>query len=150
MASPKDDITLNRVDGHDVEFALNWDFFEGMPQVDLDAQAVMFDATGKVVDAAFFNQLSACDGSITHSGDNRDGVGEDDEVIKVDFDRLPQFVKAIAIVVTAYSGGTFQAVETANLQVRSPSADPPVLAEVSIGCQGSNTAFVFCVVYATR
>ncbi|CAM9891394.1 unnamed protein product [Heterosigma akashiwo] len=146
-------IPLHRVEGDDVEFALNWEFVDGR-KVDLDAQAVLFDGAARVVDAAFYNQLEACEGSVKHSGDNRDGEGQDDEIIKVDFDALPSQIQAMAIVVTAYSGGSFQSVRAAKVQVRGVhkgaaySGDKQsILTEASVGCQGQNTALVFCVIF---
>eukprot|EP00639_Heterosigma_akashiwo_P025822 CAMPEP_0194702990 /NCGR_PEP_ID=MMETSP0295-20121207/27272_1 /TAXON_ID=39354 /ORGANISM="Heterosigma akashiwo, Strain CCMP2393" /LENGTH=346 /DNA_ID=CAMNT_0039597801 /DNA_START=272 /DNA_END=1308 /DNA_ORIENTATION=+ len=133
-----------------IEFGLSWDFFDGMDPVDLDAQAVCFDGTGKVVDCAFYNQLSACDGSVVHSGDNRTGEGEgDEEAITIDFDRLPKHVKAIAMVVTAYSGGTFQSVETAHAELREVATrgGRPVVATLALGCQGQHTAAIFAVLH---
>lgn len=134
--------------GGKVELGLSWDFFEGMPIVDLDAQAVLFDAFGNMVDAAFYNQLAACDGAVTHSGDNRTGDGDgDDESINVDLDALPASIKSIVFVVTAYSGGTFKAVETARGELRSVSSDgsKQVKANVFIGGHGNNTALIMCI-----
>jgi len=43
------------------------------------------------------------DGSIIHSGDNRTGAGDgDDEVINIDFSKLPAEISEIAIWVTIY------------------------------------------------
>lgn len=141
---------ITRGDGDDLELALQWDFFEGMDPVDLDAQAVMFDSIGNVVDAAFYNQLSACDGSVTHSGDNKTGEGEgDDEVIKIDLDTLPIIVETIIFVVTAYSGGTFAHVESANATLRDINSDGskvPIV-DISIGCHGDHTAIIMCAMH---
>eukprot|EP00639_Heterosigma_akashiwo_P032528 CAMPEP_0194715274 /NCGR_PEP_ID=MMETSP0296-20130528/6989_1 /TAXON_ID=39354 /ORGANISM="Heterosigma akashiwo, Strain CCMP2393" /LENGTH=366 /DNA_ID=CAMNT_0039615007 /DNA_START=98 /DNA_END=1195 /DNA_ORIENTATION=- len=130
-----------------VEFGLSWDFVDGMEPVDLDAQAVLFDQTGKVVDCAFYNQLSACNGSVIHSGDNRTGEGDgDDETVTINFESLPQHVKVIAIVVTAYAGGTFQAVETAEAELREVQEGggaKTVVGDISIGCKGQHTALIF-------
>jgi len=145
-----DEVVLSRNTGHDIEFALRWDYIEGIDPVDLDAQAVMFDESGRVADAAFYNQLSACGGSVTHSGDNRSGHGEgDDENIKVDFDKLSPNIKAIALVVTAYSGGTFECVRTATIEIRDLASgeEPKSLGQVVVGGGGENTALLLCVIY---
>mmetsp|Transcript_36984 Transcript_36984/g.47558 ORF Transcript_36984/g.47558 Transcript_36984/m.47558 type:complete len:411 (-) Transcript_36984:99-1331(-) len=145
----ENDLIIERIEGDDVEFALRWDFFQGMDPVDLDAQAVMFNSTGSVVDAAFYNQLTACDGSVIHSGDNRTGAGEgDDETIRVNFDALPSYIKVIAIVVTAYSGGTFLSVESANVMTRDLTSEgPKLLGDVSVGCKGKNTALILAIIF---
>lgn len=75
-------------------------------QFDLDASAFLLNATGKVrgeADFIFYNQLKSPDGSVEHTGDNRDGVGEgDDESIKVDLSRVPADVDKIAFTVTIH------------------------------------------------
>ncbi|HGM4435033.1 TPA: TerD family protein [Pseudomonas aeruginosa] len=75
-------------------------------QFDLDASAFMLNATGKVrgdADFIFYNQLKSPDGSVEHTGDNRDGAGDgDDEAIKVDLSRVPADVDKIAFTVTIH------------------------------------------------
>jgi tellurium resistance protein TerZ len=36
-------IPISRGKGDNIELAVSWDFFDGMQEVDLDAQAVLFD-----------------------------------------------------------------------------------------------------------
>ena len=63
---------------------------------------------------AFYNNLTASNGAVIHSGDNKTGEGDgDDESIKINVDALPVDIKVIMFVVTAYSGGTFEHLETA-------------------------------------
>lgn len=75
-------------------------------QFDLDASAFLLNASGKVrgdADFIFYNQLKSPDGSVEHTGDNRDGVGDgDDEAIKVDLSRVPVDVDKIAFTVTIH------------------------------------------------
>ena len=75
-------------------------------QFDLDASAFLLNATGKVrgdADFIFYNQLKSPDGSVEHTGDNRDGAGDgDDEAIKVDLSRVPADVDKIAFSVTIH------------------------------------------------
>ncbi len=67
---------------------LGWDAnsFTGS-EFDLDAQAIMVGANGKVPNDGFFvffNQLKSPEGSVEHTGDNRTGEGDgDDEAINV-------------------------------------------------------------------
>jgi stress response protein SCP2 len=61
------------VKDHIVKMSLSWDFFDGMKPVNMDAACVCFDTDGKFLDTCFYNRLGICDGSITHSGDSRDG-----------------------------------------------------------------------------
>ncbi|ELN4032011.1 TerD family protein [Pseudomonas aeruginosa] len=75
-------------------------------QFDLDASAFLLNASGKVrgdADFIFYNQLKSPDGSVEHTGDNRDGAGDgDDEAIKVDLSRVPVDVDKIAFTVTIH------------------------------------------------
>jgi tellurium resistance protein TerZ len=143
------DIVIETVPGRDLEIALRWDFFEDAGKVDLDAQAVIFDDMGAVADAAFHNQLSACNGKVTHSGDNQTGIGQgDDEVIKADLDGLPSNVSAIAIVVNCYSGGDFSSVKTAEAHIRIGSPEgTKELHHIAIGSLGNSTGLLLCVVH---
>jgi len=102
-------IPVLRGPGDDVELGLAWDFFDGAPKTDLDAQAVMFDQMGVIKDSCYYNKMSAANGAVRHSGDNRTGEGEgDDEFIRLELDNLPAEIKIIVFVVTAYNeGGSF-------------------------------------------
>lgn len=85
--------------------ALSWDHIAGK-QVDLDLQAVAFDNTGKLLDAVYYNNLKALSRGLTHSSDENTGEKEGyDELIWVDFARLPPACKVVVFVVSAYSGG---------------------------------------------
>lgn len=75
-------------------------------EFDLDASAFLLGAAGKVrneADFIFYNQLKSPDGSVEHTGDNRDGQGDgDDEAIKVDLSRVPLGIEKISITVTIH------------------------------------------------
>lgn len=75
-------------------------------EFDLDASAFLLDMNSKVrseSDFIFYNQLRSPEGAVEHTGDNRTGVGEgDDEVIKVDLNRVPNDVYKIAFTVTIH------------------------------------------------
>lgn len=75
-------------------------------QFDLDASAFLLNAAGKVrgeQDFIFYNQLKSADGSVEHTGDNRDGEGAgDDESIKIDLSRVPGDIEKISITVTIH------------------------------------------------
>lgn len=75
-------------------------------EFDLDASAFLLDASGKVrneQDFIFYNQLKSQDGSIEHTGDNRDGEGDgDDESLKIDLNRVPESIQKIVIAVTIH------------------------------------------------
>jgi tellurium resistance protein TerD len=91
--------------GWDVRTTTGTDF-------DLDASALLLDATGKVVSDkhfVFFNNLKSPDGSVEHTGDNLTGEGEgDDEAIKVNLATVPAEVERIVFPVSIYDAETRQ------------------------------------------
>ena len=90
---------------------LGWDTnkYDGGYDFDLDASAFLLGADGKCLreeDFVFYNNLNGRDGAVVHTGDNRVGseTGKegDDEVIMLDFSRLPSEIQKIAICVTIH------------------------------------------------
>jgi len=75
-------------------------------EFDLDGSAFLIGESGKVrssADFIFYNQLKSTDGSVEHTGDNRDGGGEgDDETINVTLNSIPTDVVKIAFTVTIH------------------------------------------------
>ena len=87
---------------------LGWDTnkYDGGADFDLDASAFLVGANGKVRndnDFIFYGNLQSTDGSVTHTGDNLTGEGDgDDEVLIIDFSKVPADIEKIAITVTIY------------------------------------------------
>ncbi len=85
----------------------------------------MLNADGKVrkdEDFIFYGNLKSSDGSVTHTGDNLTGEGDgDDEVLIVDFSKVPADIQKIAITVTIYDaqvrGQNFGQVSNAYVRV---------------------------------
>lgn len=105
-----------------VRMGLGWDavkkrgLFGGKKSqsIDLDASALLFDASANLVDAVWFRQLTSKDGSVQHTGDNLTGDGDgDDESILVDLTRLPQAVTQIVFTVNSFTGQDFSQIENA-------------------------------------
>ena len=73
---------------------------------DLDASAFMLGSNGKVrsdADFIFYNKLVSDCKSVMHQGDNRTGAGDgDDEVIKVELNKVPINVEKISFTVTIH------------------------------------------------
>ncbi|WP_337059561.1 TerD family protein [Kineococcus sp. G2] len=134
-----------------VSMGLGWDAvakgFLGRKKsidVDLDASCLMFDATGKLVDTVWFQQLRSKDGSVTHTGDNLTGEGEgDDEVILVDLPAVPAQVAALVFTVNSFTGQDFSSVENAYCRLLD-SAQPRAveLARYRLTGSGNHTAQV--------
>ncbi|MBD5130947.1 MAG: TerD family protein [Ruminococcaceae bacterium] len=87
---------------------LGWDTnrYDGGQDFDLDACVFLLGANGKVLtddDFVFYNNLSARNGAVVHTGDNRTGEGDgDDEAIIIDFAKVPAEVEKIAVTVTIF------------------------------------------------
>ncbi len=87
---------------------LGWDTnrYDGSADFDLDASAFLLGENGKLIrdeDFVFYNNLNGRDGAVVHTGDNLTGEGDgDDEVIMIDFSKIPNEIKKIAICVTIH------------------------------------------------
>lgn len=142
-----------------VRMGLGWDsaaptkrgFFGGLKkeaEVDLDASAIFFDATGKALDNVFFNQLKSKDGSTQHTGDNLTGEGDgDDEVILVDLSKVSPAVSQIVFVISSYSRQTFDTVANAFCRLVDESTPgSPEVARFQLTDAGTHTAMIMAKV----
>ena len=141
---------------------LGWDVkqFDGGADFDLDASAFILGAHGKVrsdADFIFYNNLESTDHSVKHMGDNLTGEGEgDDEVIVIDFTKVPADVQKIAITVTIYDaqarGQNFGQVSNAYVRVARMSNENAMngseVLRFDLGEEFSiETAVVVCEIY---
>jgi tellurium resistance protein TerD len=141
---------------------LGWDVnqFDGGADFDLDASAFLLGANGKVrsdSDFIFYGNLESVDGSVRHTGDNLTGEGEgDDEVLIIDFTKVPADVQKIAITVTIYDADVrrqnFGQVSNAYVRVaRMANANDTVGTEVLkfdlVEEFSIETALVVCEIY---
>ncbi|THF71612.1 TerD family protein [Deinococcus sp. Arct2-2] len=134
-----------------VRMGLGWDaikkkgflgFGGGQVAVDLDANALLFDAGGNLVDAVWFRQLQSKDGSIRHSGDNRTGAGDgDDETIEVDLARLPANVVTVIFSVNNYTGQDFSQIENAYCRLVNLQGEKEI-ARYNLSAQGGHSAMI--------
>ncbi len=115
--------------------------------VDLDASCLLFDESGRAVDAVWFRQLKSQDGSIVHTGDNRTGAGDgDDEQIIVDLSRVPPQVKSLVFTVNSFTGQNFSQVENAYCRIVN-AADQKEVARYDLSVQGAHTAQIMAKLY---
>ncbi|OLV17865.1 TerD family protein [Deinococcus marmoris] len=134
-----------------VRMGLGWDaikkkgffgFGGGSVDVDLDANALMFDAQGQLVDAVWFRQLQSKDGAIQHSGDNRTGAGDgDDESITVNLSRLPANVTTLIFSVNNYSGQDFGQIENAYCRLVNTQGEAEI-ARYDLSAGGQHSAMI--------
>lgn len=150
-------LSLKKADGGDlskVRLGLGWDSAAPVKrglfgrskaaEVDLDASAIFFDASGKVLDTVWFQQLKSKDGSTNHTGDNLTGAGDgDDETILVDLASVSPAVSQIVFVISSYTQQTFDLVENAFSRVIDDSSvGSPEVARYQLTDAGSHTAMI--------
>jgi tellurium resistance protein TerZ len=136
-----------------VRMGLGWDamrkkglFGSRAQSIDLDASALLFDASGALVDQVWFQQLTSKDGSVQHTGDNLTGAGEgDDESIKVDLSRVPGNVAALVFTVNSFTGQDFSQIENAFCRLIDES-DESEIARYELSGSGSHTAQIMAKV----
>lgn len=105
------DLTKGRPSLRKILIGLGWDIneYDGEEDFDLDASVYMLKDNGKVGsddDFIFYGNLEHKTKCIVHTGDNRTGEGDgDDEVIKVNLDKIPSDYTTLSVVVTIYDAG---------------------------------------------
>ncbi|UHA74802.1 TerD family protein [Paenibacillus sp. 481] len=136
---------------------LGWDTnkYNGGQDFDLDACAFLLYEDGKAKgadDFVFYNNLTGGNGSVSHSGDNRDGLGDgDDERIKMDFSLIPSHIHRVGITVTIHDGDlrnqNFGQVSNAFVRVLDEESNREIL-RYDLGEDFSvETAVVVCELY---
>ncbi len=97
-------------------FGLGWDAPTTGRNVDLDANAILFDEGKNELGTVWFRNKSVA--GVAHSGDNLTGAGEgDDEKIIVEPSKLAANVKSVVFTVASYSGHTFTEVQNAFIRI---------------------------------
>ena len=143
-----------------VGLGLDTNQYDGGYYFDLDAAAFLLGENGKVLkdeDFVFYNNLDGRNGAVVHTGDNLTGEGEgDDEVILIDFTKVPDEIKKIAITVTIHEavqrGQNFGQVSNAYVRVarRSNKDDMTGIEELKYDLMEEfsiETAIVVCEIY---
>lgn len=141
---------------------LGWDTnkYSGGYDFDLDASVYLLGENGKVTtdnDFIFYNNLTAYDGAVAHTGDNRTGEGDgDDEVVLIDFTKIPAHIHKIAITVTIHDavvrGQNFGQVSNAYVRVAKMENANDLQGETSLRYDlveefSIETALVVCEIY---
>ena len=122
---------------------------------DLDASALMLNASGKIVSDQhfiFFNNLTSPDGSVEHTGDNLTGEGEgDDEAIKVNLASVPADVDKIVFPVSIYDadsrGQSFGQVRNAFIRIVNQAGGAEIARYDLSEDASTETAMIFGEVY---
>lgn len=109
-----------------IMIGLGWDVigFEA-DAPDLDASIFLLDKEGLTRsddDFIFYNNMTALEGAIEHTGDNRTGAGDgDDETVMIDLGKIPYDIMKVQFVVSVYDaasrGHSFQDVRNVFFRV---------------------------------
>ncbi len=141
---------------------LGWDTnkYDGGYDFDLDASVYLLGDNGKVTcdeDFIFYNNLTSRNEAVVHTGDNRTGEGDgDDEVITIDFSKLPENISRIAITVTIHDAvarkQNFGQVSNAYVHVAKMLTDDDMTGEEVLRFDlvedfSIETALVVCEIY---
>lgn len=89
------------------------------PDVDVDANAIAFDARGNIVEKSWFGNLGSLEGAFFHTADDHNGsssVGGDDERIVAVLDRLED-AASVVLAITIKSDHTLEDLHSAYARV---------------------------------
>lgn len=134
--------------------AAGWDIksFTGEDNADVDLSCFLLSADGQTredPDFVFYNNLKSGDMSVRHAGDNRDGLGDnDDEAIIVDTNSLSYEIYKIVFVVSIYMADSknqdFTQIDNAFVRVVNEETDTEILREDMTESFANATAVEFC------
>ena len=130
-----------------ITLGLAWDITKGK-NIDLDASAIMLDVNLNMIDMVYFKQLRSKDGTVVHSGDEREGDAKgDDEKITVHMDRVHPSVQHIGFVVTSYSGQELDDVKKASCHLFDTYTKIDIASYKMAKCKelDKRTGLVMCV-----
>ena len=90
-----------------VLIGLGWDPVKSLfslSEMDIDASVICIDENGRCESVVYYGNLNHHSGSIKHYGDNLTGEGDgDDEQIEIVLDKVPIYIKKLAIIINIYS-----------------------------------------------
>jgi tellurium resistance protein TerD len=144
-------INLSKANGQaltNIYVGLGWDTDQS--GVDLDASVACLTAQDKLLDNSFFifyNNLRSPDGSVVHSGDNRDGRGDgDDESIRINLAAVPPPIVKIILIVSMHNAGgrSFRNVKNAFFRIVDSATNQEThRCDLSAGQGGATECLVF-------
>lgn len=129
--------------------AARWRLFGSRPDdIDLNAAAVLFNGEA-MVEAVYHEHLVSSDGSVQLHGDNLTGDGDDDdEIITIDLDRLPDRISGIALLVTCYTGQTFAQIRNGFCRLLDRRSGAQITWQTVL--RGPHTGMIMGVLLRTR
>lgn len=134
-----------------IRMGLGWDpakkgFFSS-GSIDLDASCLMLNSNLEMEENIYFGNLRSRCASVQHEGDNLTGDGDgDDEVIRVDLEKVPANVHHLVFTVNSYRGQSFNDVANASCRLYDDLTGK-VVAEYNLTEQGPQTGLVMVSLY---
>jgi tellurium resistance protein TerZ len=132
-----------------VSFGLAWDVTGGI-KIDLDASAILLDQDYQLQDLVSFKQLVSNDGSIRHSGDERQGdQSGDDEIINISLVHVSEHTKYIGFVINSYSGQELDDIDKASCHLFDPTTKADIARYTLTNCKqvDKHTAMLMACLY---
>jgi stress response protein SCP2 len=128
-----------------VQIQVSWDSGSAKP-VDVDLQVCVFDSLGLMLDACFFNNLCAAEGSLVHSGDSQDGVAAGvDEMVTVKLPLVPPHAFAIVAGVYCTTGGTLNETKNVKVAVVDAPTQQPLAVNVLSDLGRDTSGMIVCM-----
>ena len=100
-----------------VYVGLGWNLQKGF-NYDLDASILTFDEKNNLQEIIYHQNLQSKNNSIIHQGDNKTGEGEgDDEILSIDFSKLDNTTKIMAVLINSFKGNSIINVKDAFIRL---------------------------------
>jgi stress response protein SCP2 len=132
-----------------VSLGLAWDVTNGV-NIDLDASAILLDKNLQLRDIVSYKQLVSQDGSIRHSGDEREGdESGDDEIINISLIRVSENIKYIGFIINSFSGQELDDVDKASCHLFDPKTKADIAKYTLSNCKevDKHTALIMACLY---
>lgn len=107
--------------------------------IDVDLQAVVVDTHGRIIDAAYYNNMKACGGkAIVHTGDEgRDAHDQGQEKVRLTLPLMPETVHMVLFLVCSFNGSPLQDVPRAELTFELARPEKRTISEAGINVAAS-------------
>lgn len=127
--------TLELNDDAVVIARLTWD---ASSTVDVDLQAVIVDNRGRIIDAAYYNNMKACGGkAVVHSGDEGGQAGGGGcEEVRITLAQIPPNVQMVMMIACCFTGGALLQAPGAKVSLEQSKPAKRPLAEFPLAVRG--------------
>lgn len=112
--------------GRQYSLGIQWHNIGG-ENIDLDLQAVIVDSNGLIVDAVYYNNLTAMDGAVGSGGDDSHAAGCSQENIWVSLSKLPADISLVVFVVCAHNQHSLRDVYDGKIVLKETSGMKEIL-----------------------